>query len=967
MPIKHLEPHPVMKNDRKRGFEDPRIRRWAMRLGLGVGAAAIVGFFVLTLTLAWLSRDLPNPNALLAREVAQSTKIFDRTGEVLLYEIHGDEQRTLVTIDEIPDIMKWATIAIEDKDFYKHKGVSWKGLIRAFLTSVIKRQRVQGTSTLTQQFVKNAILTNERSVTRKLKELLLSLQIERTYSKDQILQLYLNEIPYGSTLYGVESASQGYFGKSVRDITLDEAALLAALPQAPSLYNPYGTGASGDTRERLVGRQHYILGQMRDQGFITTQQMEEAQKVDTLSKLVPRQVGNIKAPHFVMWVRDQLVETFGQRTVETGGLRVVTTLDWRLQQAAEAAVKDVVEKKGSTYKFSNAALVAIGPKDGHVLAMVGSKDFFDETIDGQVNVTVRLRQPGSSFKPFVYAMGFMRGYTPETTLWDVNTVFKTDTRNYEPKNYNLKQNGPVSIRRALQGSLNIPAVKMLYLVGVGNVLDFAESLGYTTFGDRSRFGLSLVLGGGEVKLVEHTAAYGAFANEGVLHPTTGILKVEGPSGNLLEEWRLGEGRRVMEAQISRQVSDVLSDDASRAYIFGAGSALTLPGRPAAAKTGTTNDYRDAWTLGYTPSLVAGVWAGNNDNSEMAPGGGGSASASPIWQKFMIEATKGTPVEAFTEPAPPDTDKAVLIGKAFEKEVEIDAVTGKLATEFTPPEYRQKLMFREAHSILHYVDKDNPRGPVPTRPESDPQYFNWEKGVSDWVADPKNEWNSVTGTPPIEYDDVHTAANAPTVRLTKPGFEERLGTRSFTIEADVTAMRRIQSVTAFMGGFTIGTAYAPAAGSTWRLEVTAPNALEKGYHDIILEARDDVGNRGRDSRTVNLLADAVPVVSEITNIAPGSSLTLNDFPKSVEARVNDLSDVVRADLRLVAPDGTDRLIGSSIQPTENPIVFSWAYTEGPGLYNLYIRTAHTNGATKDGDRLSITVLPATPESQDTTSG
>lgn len=963
MPIKHLH-EPVTK--RPKGDKKKNNRDWRsilVTLGVIAGAACLVGFFILTLTLAWISKDLPNPNALLDRDVAQSTKIFDRTGEVLLYEIHGDEQRTLITIDEIPDVMKQATIAIEDKDFYKHHGVSWKGLIRAFASSIVQRKRIGGTSTLTQQFVKNAILTTERSINRKLKEILLSLQIERKFTKDQILQLYLNEIPYGSILYGVESASQGYFGKSVRDITLDEAALLAAMPQSPDTYNPYGLGSRGDYRELLVGRQHYIIDQMVEQGYISQEEGNAAKEVDTLEKLIPQTIGNIKAPHFVMMVRSELVERLGQRTVETGGLKVITTLDWNMQQDAEEAVRDGVEARGEQYKFSNASLVAIGPRDGHVLAMVGSKDFFDDENDGQVNVAIRPRQPGSSFKPFVYTAGFMRGYLPETTLWDVKTQFKTDARNYAPNNYDFGERGPVSIRMALQGSLNIPAVKMLYLVGVGRVLDLAEELGYTTFGERSRFGLSLVLGGGEVKLLEHTAAYGVLANEGVKHETTSILKVEGPDGDTLEEWELDDGTRVFDEQIARTTSNVLSDNNARAYVFGTQSNLVVPGRPVAAKTGTTNDYHDAWTLGYTPSLAVGVWAGNNDNTEMARGAGGSTVAAPIWNAFMRKATAGTPVESFTPPAPPNTDKDILIGKAFKAEVKIDSVSGKLATEYTPEEFVEEKTFYEAHSILYYVDKDNPTGPIPSNPARDPQYANWESAVQAWVE--AEGWNA-TGTPPTEYDDVHTAGAIPTVRILEPSRREKIESRSFEIRAAVSADRTVQSVKAYINGYVVGSSFRSSGSGQWTINASIPNALGKGFHDLRIEATDDVGNKGSETVSINVLAESQSLLLQVTNPEPGSSISLDAFPKDVEVQINDLSDVNRADLFLETPTGDVRLIGSNILPTENPVTFNWSYTRGPGTYTLYTEATTSNNKKVRGDKISVTLTPAKPQEEDSES-
>ncbi|OGL74060.1 hypothetical protein A3D73_01970 [Candidatus Uhrbacteria bacterium RIFCSPHIGHO2_02_FULL_60_44] len=947
MPIKHLKTLRASYVAQREKLKKSPWKSILFSLGIASVALVLVGFFVLTLALAWLSRDLPNPNTLLTRDVAQSTKIYDRTGETLLYEIHGAEKRTLVKIEDVPDVVKWATIAVEDKDFYKHHGIYWRGLVRAFLVNTLQGRRIGGTSTLTQQFVKNAILTNERTITRKLKEVLLSLQIERKYTKDQILQLYLNEIPYGSTLYGIEAASRGYFGKSSKDLTLDESALLVALPQAPDFYNPYGLGSRGDNRVSLVRRQKLILDLMTEQGYVAKDAAEEAKKVETLKKLIPKRIGDIRAPHFVMWVRSQLVDTYGQKLVETGGLKVVTTLDWRLQQEAEKAVVKGVESRGEQYKFTNAALVAIGPRDGQVLAMVGSKDFFDEEHDGQVNVAVRPRQPGSSFKPIVYAAGFMKGYLPETTLWDVNTTFKTEIKNYSPFDYDQKERGPVSIRMALQGSLNIPAVKMLYLVGVGRVLDLAEQMGYTTFGDRSRFGLSLVLGGGEVKLLEHTAAYGAFATEGVLQPTVGILNVKDAQGKTLEEWRLGEGKRVLEPQITRLVSNVLSDNAARAFIFGGGNALTLPDRSVAAKTGTTNNFHDAWTMGYTPSLVAGVWVGNMDNAEMKRGADGSVIAAPIWQQFMKAATKDSPKESFTLPAPADTTKSVLLGRAFEKKVKIDKITGKLATEFTPPDLVEERPFYEAHEILYYVDKDDPRGPAPTNPASDPQFAGWEAAVQRWVE--KAQWHT-TSTPPTEMDDVHTAANTPQVSISSPSPNTTLTSRQFTVSAYATAPRRITSYMATMEGYVVGTNY----GGAGDILASLPNALGRGFHELTVEARDDVGNTGRATVTINLIADSAPLSIGVTDPAPGSKVALSSFPRSVTVAVSDLSNIDRADLYMSLPNGTQQLVGSDIKPAANPITYRWTAVPNPGTYILYVVTTDVSGAQMTGDKTSVVV-------------
>lgn len=925
---------------------------------LVLGGLAVFGLLMLTVALAWISRDLPEPNTLMLRDVPLTTKIYDRTGEHLLYEIHGDENRTLVQIKDLPSFIPQATVAIEDKNFYTHHGVDWRGLARAVLTNVFRGHRVRGTSTLTQQFVKNAVLTNKRSYARKLKEILLSLQMERVYSKDQILQLYLNEIPYGSTMYGIESAARGYFGKAAKDLTLDEAALLAAIPQAPDVYSPYGTGSRGDNRERLVWRQRYVLTQMATQGYITIAQSEDAKRVDTLKKLVLKKLGNISAPHFVMYIKSLVDETYGQKLVERGGLKVITTLDWDKQHIAEDEIKKGVEARGKQYRFTNASLVSIDPKTGQLLAMVGSKDFFDAEHDGQVNVAFRPRQPGSSFKPIVYAAGFIKGYSPETTLWDVNTVFKTETKDYEPKNYNLREHGPVSVRQALQGSLNIPAVKMMYLVGVGRVLDFAEQLGYSTFQDRGRFGLALVLGGGEVKLLEHTNAYAAFANNGVQMPISAILRVEDSVGRVLEEWRAPAGVSVMDRDVASRISDILSDNASRAFIFGLKNYLILPDRQVAAKTGTTNNFHDAWALGYTPSLVTGVWVGNNDNSEMRRGADGSQIAAPIWQRYMRRALEKAPIERFQTPTPTPSDlKPILLGKTFETNVKLDAVSGKRATEYTPPETIVERTFREAHDTLFYLDKDDPRGPAPDDPTRDPQYEHWERAVQNWVN--RTHWISPTSTPPAEFDDVHTTSSQPVLTIVSPTANQEFSSRVGTVRVSLSATRSILRIEIYTEGNLIG-ASSRGLGSSfqadplWNVPVRFPNSLDRGFHDLEIIAIDDIGNKGRAKVTINLNAETISPSLAVTHPASGSRLRASDFPVAVSVEASDFSNAAKVDLYLQTPDGSTRLLDTEETPRTNVLTFTWKAPPSPATYVLFPVLVDAFGNTRPGERTTVSI-------------
>ncbi|RLC39057.1 penicillin-binding protein, partial [Candidatus Falkowbacteria bacterium] len=584
---------------RFKGQKKKKIGEIKKKLAYTAGIIILAGILVGLIFYAWLLRDIADISKLTDRQLVESTKIFDRTGEELLYEIHGDIKRTEVKLNEIPDYIKWATIAMEDKNFYKHKGISLWAIFRGVVVETIRSGRAQGGSTLTQQFVKNAILTPERKIVRKFKEWILSYRIEKQFTKDEILEMYLNEIPYGSTSYGVEAASERYFGKNIQDISLAEAALLAALPQAPSRYSPYGPN-----RDLLIGRQQYILDLMVEQDYITQEDADVAKAYEFEFK--PPET-NIKAPHFVMYVKEILSEKYGEKMIEQGGLKIYTTLDLYKQEIAEEVIREQAEKNEKNYEATNAALVSIDPKTGQILAMVGSRDYFDDEIDGQVNITTSKRQPGSSLKPVVYATAFMKGYTPDTILYDVVTNFSNnETEPYEPHNYDDQEHGPVTVRKALAGSLNIPAVKAIYLAGVDSVLDVTGALGYTTLNDRDRFGLSLVLGGGEVKLLEHTNAYGAFAREGILYPISAILKIEDKEGKLLEEFK-AEEKKALDPKIARLINNILSDNGARAYAFGASNWLTLGSRPVAAKTGTTNDYRDAWTIGYTPSIVTGVW------------------------------------------------------------------------------------------------------------------------------------------------------------------------------------------------------------------------------------------------------------------------------------------------------------------------------------------------------------------------
>lgn len=738
-----------------------------------LGSGGIFLFFIL-----W---GLPDPTRLSQSSVTQSTKIYDRTGTVILYDIHGEEKRTVIPFERIPQVVREAAIATEDAGFYSHNGIDIRGIARALIVDLTRVSLSQGGSTITQQLVKNSILKPERSLIRKIREAILAIVIESRFSKDEILSLYLNQIPYGSNAYGIEAAAQTFFGKSAENLTLAEAALLAALPRAPSYYSPYGTH-----RDELMKRKDFVLDRMTKLGFVGEAEAKKA-KAEPLN--LKQQKSNILAPHFVFYIREYLSETYGESFVEKGGLKVTTTLDWDLQQKAEELVRDYAERNEKLIRAHNAALVSMDPKTGEILAMVGSRDYFADplprgckpgincTFDPQVNVSLRARQPGSSFKPFVYAAALEKGYTAETVLFDVPTEFNTncnadgtapagvDPRScYRPGNYDERFRGPVTVRQALAQSLNVPSVELLYLAGVDESIAAANRLGITTIRpDPSRYGLALVLGGAEVTLLDMAHAYGAFAEDGKQIRSSGILKIEDADGTILEE-KKDEPVEVLHPEIARTINDILSDNEARQPVFAPRSSLYFPDRQVAAKTGTTQDYRDAWTVGYTPSVVVGVWVGNNDNSPIQQKGSGVLAAAPLFHAFMEEALKKFPPEPFTKPAPSTVEKPILKGLwQGGTVVVVDKITGQLATAETPGELREERVTGEPHTILYWVDRGNPRGDPPGNPAADPQFSHWEAALHRWLSE------NYAGAPdiPSGFDTVHTEASRPNLSVTTP--------------------------------------------------------------------------------------------------------------------------------------------------------------------------------------------------------
>jgi len=738
----------------------PGVKENIKKLGRSIAWIFFGAFFCGLGMFIYFAKDLPDPSRVSERQVTESTKIYDRTGQVILYDIHGEEKRTVVALDQISQFSKNAVLAAEDSNFYKHHGLDFKGIARAFIYDVLGRSTAQGGSTITQQFIKKSMLTSEKKISRKIKEAVLAIILETKYSKDEILNFYLNEIPFGSNAYGIEAAAQTYFNKHAKDLNLAESAMLAAVIQAPSYFSPYGSHP-----EELKNRQGLVLNRMAELNFIAEEEAETAKKEEL--KLAPQAHG-LKAPHFVMYVKEYLEEKYGQDYVEKAGLKVYTTLDWDLQAIAEEIISEGAKSNWTKYKAYNAALTALDPKTGQILAMVGSRDYFDLEHDGNVNVSLRDRQPGSSFKPFAYAQAFIKGYTAETVLFDLKTEFNANCPAdgagekdeygldcYNPGNYDDKFRGPVTARQALAQSLNIPSVQMLYLAGVKETIELAKKMGISTLNDPDRYGLSLVLGGGEVKLLDEVAAYSVFANDGIKNEKASILKIEDAKGKVIEEFK-SRTEKVLDPKISRLVSDILSDNAARSPVFGENSALYFSNRPVAAKTGTTEKYRDAWTLGYTPSLAVGVWVGNNDNVSMARSGAGLAAAGPLWHDFIKKAYENKikickeqqkqdePLEnlfclpenpeEFLKPETETTQKPILNGSFYtEKIYWVNKISGETANSETPTELLEKRQLKEVHNILHYVEKDDPRGNIPQNPSNDPQYNNWESPVSNWAS------------------------------------------------------------------------------------------------------------------------------------------------------------------------------------------------------------------------------------------
>lgn len=830
-----------------------------------------VTFALIAFLFIWYSRDLPDPNKLLTRSIPQSTKIYSRDGQ-LLYEVHGEFKRTLIPYSEMNANVRNATIAVEDKNFYNEGGINFKGILRSILVDISSGSKAQGASTITQQFVRNAVLTKDKSYVRKIKEIILSLEINKRFSKDEVLRMYLNEVPYGRNAYGIEAAAQTYFNKHAKDLDLAESAYLAALPQAPSLYNP-----TGPNRAALDRRKNLILDLMVEQNYISKDERDKAQSEEVVFQ---KTQNSISAPHFVFYIQDYLTQKYGEKILEEGGLKVTTTLDSRMQGIAEQAVKDGATKNSAAYNGHNAALVAIDPKTGQILAMVGSKDYFGTpepagckpglncTFEPEVNVATAQRQAGSSMKPYVYVTAFKPEFkqAPATLRLDVPTNFGTfGGKPYIPQNFGGKIFGPVPIRQALAGSLNIPAVKTLALVGIDNAIQTMKDAGITSPLTKDRCGLTLVLGGCEVTLLDHTSGYSTFADMGTHHQATGILKVEDSSGKTLEEFQ-DQSRDVIDPQSVYELVSIMTDNASRQFTFGSSSQnLILPDRVVAAKTGTTQNFHDGWTLGFTPSLVAGVWTGNNDGTLMKTDA--VITAAPIWKSFMSQALKNTSAEDF--PVPDGI-----------QHVDVDTLSGKLPGPYTPQTKNEVFASfsvpTEKDDLHMAVDvTETPQAPSPVMDPNNPGAFlnptanpqpvttrrvytflhsekpddpNWENPVIAWAIAHGYNYPPAGSTPaPADNTPPSTTSNTPTgnppvVSIISPADGSQINSVPFMLQANATpdqgnSITRVDLL--IDGAFIQSLSSAP-------YNFTVSNNPGKGQHTFAVHAVDDKNNSADNS-------------------------------------------------------------------------------------------------------------------------
>jgi len=772
-------------------------QKFLVRGLLAATVLVIFGFLCSFVLFAWYARDLPSPTKL-SQVSGYSTVFYDREGKVL-YDMYKDKNRVPVAFQDIPPFLKQATIAIEDKNFYTHKGISEFGIIRGFLSFFI-RGKFQGGSTITQQLIKNVLLTSQRSLSRKIKEAILAFQVERKYSKDDILLMYLNEAPYGGTYWGVGTASMSYFGKPVKELNLVEAAILAGLPQNPSIYSPY-IGKS----DAWKGRAKNVLRRMREDGYITKDQEKPADgQIDSYQFSAPKLA--INAPHFVFYVKDQIEQEYGPKLIDEG-VKIKTTLSLEAQQATEKIVKEEVEKlKG--YNATNAAVIVLDSQTGEILAMVGSYDFNDEKF-GKFNATLGHRQPGSAIKPITYAVAFEKGYTPATVLMDVKTVFPNQgDKDYIPENYDGKFRGPMQLRFALGNSENIPAVKLLAMIGIRDFLQKASDMGLVGFAptdaNMKRYGLAVTLGGGESDLLSMTSAFSVFASGGVKRDSSSLSEITDFKGKTIYKEVKVKEKQILSPEVSFLISHILSDNNARLEVFGARSYLNVPGKTVAVKTGTTDDKRDNWAIGYTKSITVGVWAGNNDNSPMNPKiASGATGASSIWYRIMNELLKKYGDGIMDKP---DKVKAVIIdsylgglpkdGNSTRSEYFIDGTEPKEQSSFY-----KKLKISKANGKLandveiksgNYDEKNfiiiSENDPISTDGKN-----RWQEAINDWAKNQSDDkYHYPTETSDASSDSVIVSIKAPSNQVT-------IGSGNVNIQAKITSLAPLKNVKIYLNG------------------------------------------------------------------------------------------------------------------------------------------------------------------------
>ena len=797
-------------------------------------ASVLLFFFTALVTFAWMARDLPSPGKLSQTE--KSTIFYDRNGKIL-FELYKDKNRIPVELKEVSPFLKKATIAIEDKNFYKHKGISQTGLIRALLYSFIFRRQLQGGSTITQQLIKNVLLSSQRTFSRKIKEIILAFEVERRYSKDQILEMYLNEAPYGGTFWGIGSSARGYFGKEPKDLNLVEAAFLAGLPQAPSVYSPFvGKNNTWQSRTKAV------LRRMREDGYITKKQEDEAiKKIEALKFSKPKL--SINAPHFVFYVKDLIEEEFGPNILNQG-LKIKTTLDLEVQKKIETIVKKEIEKI-KNLNATNGAVVVFDAKSGEILAMIGSYDYNDEKY-GKFNAALGMRQPGSTLKTITYALAFEKGYTPSTVIMDVKTVFPVQGgKDYIPLNYDGKFRGPMQIRFALGNSENIPAVKMLAMVGIKNFLQKAYEMGIKSFEptekNLARFGLSITLGGGETNLLQLTNAFSVFARGGMVKEPQSIIEVRDYNNKLIFKPDKQSEKKVFSQEVSFLISHILSDNNARVEIFGPNSYLNIPGKTVAVKTGTSDDKRDNWAVGYTKAITVGVWVGNNDNSKMNPQiASGVTGASPIFYYTMIELlkkyddgiiekpdkVKALEIDGYLGGLPkdgyPKRSEYFIEGtepksiSSFYKKLKISKTNGKLANEI-----EIKTGNYEEKEFIVFTEDD----PVSTDGQN-----RWQQGIDEWVKGLTDEKYH----PPKEVSDA--TADEVVVKIKEPADKSTQPNR-ITFKAKITSLTSIKKIKIFLNDTLI------KEYNENKVEVDEPLELNDGVYTLKISAENEKGKVG----------------------------------------------------------------------------------------------------------------------------